>query len=524
MRKSLLPLLVLFTACDPAADELELDLQADSDAEVELRDGSGDDVWHPRPLNPEFCLNPEQPISYPPDPTGHCDIELRIKNTEFASGQGISEGKGEISTRFTATTNAPASVNTGRVPGSGYLVYTVGESKYHGKVLANYTVPTGGNLPVEVCADFREHDFGGGNGNDDIGSACTVVNLECDPVNGQPSFTKNLGPATLCGPNQCNGSAAAKIKVMRADADMDGVENDDDFTPEPCDEHNKGTNGNGLLQYFHYDDDDFTTLAQSLGAELSRPYPAYDYKVLLIDSATSNPGGANNKAIREADLTFPPTRAGLMDAMRVLTAEGYRFDALVHAHGYKTDWPDDAKFETLSGGMINGDWLVAATEPNEIGTARGGVPLMAWWSTTCIAARQLDAWITIGGLVASGAEDVQFYPNAFHNYVDNWLSLQSYGDAVDNSVTTGVVSASEGLIGLQGATAPWVCIAPTAVGIGDCTDDFFNDGVGPNDAAYNIWEVYDDSLSGADNMAISSERDFYGDINLRFGAAVSSWP
>ena len=384
-------------------------------------------------------------------------------------------------------------------------------------------MPTGATLPVQVCADFREHDFGGVNGNDDLGSACAIVTLECDPVNGQPSFTRELGPATLCGPNQCNGSAAATIKVMRADADMDGVENDDDFTPEPCDEFEKGTNGNALLQYFHYDDDDFTTLAQSLGADLSRPYPAYDYKVLLIDSATSNPGGANSKAIREADLVFPPTRAGHLDAMQVLTAEGYRFDANVYAHGYKSN-ANDAKFETLSGGMIKGDWLVSATEPDKIGTARGGVPLMAWWSTTCIAARQIDAWMEIGGLVASGAEDVQFYPNAYHNYVDNWLTLQSYDDAVENSVTSGVVTASEALVVAQGATAPWFCVAPTALGLNVCAEDFFNDDVGANDAAYNIWEVYDHSVSGADNMAISSERDFVGDINLRFGAALSDWP
>lgn len=520
MRKFLLPLAALCTACQAPADDFDIEL--DLEPRAGSASGDDDDDWHPHPINPQLCENPEQEPSAPPL-NGECDIEVRIKNTQFVTGQGVSEGKGEISTVFTATTNAPPSVTTTSIPATGSLKYTVGESKYHGQVLATYTVPAGGNLPVQVCADFTEHDNGGINGADDLASGCTVLNLQCDPVNGQPSFTSDIGPLALCGPNQCNGSVAATIKVMRADADMDGVDNDDDFTPEPCDELEKGENGIALLEYFHYDDDEFTTLAQSLGADLSRPYPAYDFKVLLIDSETSNPAGANSKAIREADYVFPPTRAGLLDAMQLLTSEGYRFDGIVHAHGYKNG-ADDSKFEVLDGGMISGNWLVNNTEPGDIGTARGGVPLMAWWSTTCIAERQIDAWKEIGGLVASGAVDVQFYPNAFHNYVDNWLSMQTYLDAVDNSVTPGVVTASEALIAAQGATAPWWCVAPTVLGLNVCAEDFFNDDVGPNDAAYNIWEVYDHTVSGADNMAISSERDFIGDTNLRFGAALSSWP
>jgi|GEM_PF-1992787 len=538
MRKSLLPLLVLFAACDPADEALyeleaedaefddELEWDADEDLVAQTAPAAADEneVWDPKNIPENLCGDPDEPLSLPPDPSGSCDIEVRVKNTEFTEGQGISEGKGEMSTVVTASVSVPAPAETSaNIPNSGYLIYSAGESKYHGRVLETYTVPVGQTLNVEVCADFTEHDFGGTNGDDDLGSQCGNLMLQCDPSNGQPSYTMTLGPTDLCGPNQCNGKAAATIKVMRADADQDGVENDDDFTPEPCDEHEKGENGVALLQYFHYDDDGFTTLAQSVGADLSRPYPAYDFKVLLIDNDTSNPMGVNNKAITEADLTFPPTRRGLLDAMQVLTAEGYRFDSIVHAHGYKRN-ANDAKFEVLQGNMITGKWLVDATEPDKVGTARGGIPLMAWWSTTCIAARQIDAWIEIGGLVASGAEDVQFYPNAFHNYVDNWLAGQAYDNAVHNSVTSGVVDAAELVIQAESLLDPWFCIGDGVLGTNDCAEDFFNDDEGANEARYNISDVYDHSLSGAENMALSSERSFLGITGLRFGAGIYSWP
>src|SRR5690606_31334821 len=179
----------------------------------------------------------------------------------FVSGQGVSEGRGELSAVVTAT--APnGSQAVASVPESSY---NVGQTQGHYRSLGTYVVKTGKTKNISVCAEFTEHDNGGANGVDDIGTACTNVQLECDPVHGQPTFKQTVGPAVLCGDNQCNGQASAKIEVMRADADYDGVENEDDFTPEPCDEHRKGDNGVALLLYYHYDDDDFTSLAQSLG-------------------------------------------------------------------------------------------------------------------------------------------------------------------------------------------------------------------------------------------------------------------
>jgi len=208
---------------------------------------------------------------------------------------------------------------------------------------------------------------------------------------------------------------------------------------------------------------------------------------------------------------------------------------LVYSHGYK-DGADDSSFEVVSGDQITGDWLVSATDPCAIGTARGGVPIMAWYSTTCIAARQIDAWIEIGALSDSGADDVEFFPNASGNFLANWTSGQPYKAAVDSSRTPAVIAASNFEIRQEGMAAPWRCLpddpstqtpmdGPGVVTDKNaCAEDFFNDNLGPNDAAYNIWEVYDTSLSGAENMLRASHREFLGDPNLKFGASGHRWP
>lgn len=474
-------------------------------------------TWTPTPIDPNLCDDPEFEPSLPPV-TGKCDIEVRLVQTSFVTGQGISEGRGELSTEVTATANT--SSTTANVPES---IYNVGETKGHNLSLGTYTVKAGKTRNITVCAEFTEHDGNGLNGSDDVGSDCIPVQLQCHPVHGQPSFEATIGPEPLCGPNQCNGSASATIEVMRADADMDGVPNEDDFTPEPCDEADKATEGLALLLYYHYDDDAFVSLAQSVGTNLSKHFDEYDYVVLLMDQATSNAGNTSAAAFKNADVVYPPTRDGMLEAMRHLTAEGYRFDVKTHAHGY-TNGADDSKFEVLSGDEISGNWLVGATDPNAIGTALGGVPIVALWGTTCYQGRQIDAWNTIGAKAGSGANDINFFPNAWLNYWDAWVSGTQYKTSVDDSVTVGVVAATDTFIAAEGAVGPYWCITPTVLGTNACAEDFFNDDVLPNDARYNLEDIYDHTLSGAENMQLASERLFVGNQALTFGGGGSVWP
>lgn len=508
--------LALLTACD--ADEFD-----DADAWAE-DSADGEDsfraeppqIWTPHTIDPSLCE--EGPASRPPT-NGECSIELRLIKTTMVTGQGPSETRAELSTVVTAT----APNGSQAVASVAEMKYDDGESKGHDKSLGTYVVKTGNQKNISVCADFTENDNGGVNGQDDVGSACTNVQLRCDPVDGQPTFKRTVGPASLCGPVQCNGSASATVQVMRADADYDNVPNSDDFTPEPCDELEKGTEGVALVLYSHYDDDYATTLGQSLAINLSKNYPAYDYVALVMDNDYSNAVNVDAAAFKKADIVYEPSRDGLLEAMRHVTAAGYRFDVKTHARGDENG-AFDSELEVVTGDMISGDWLVDATEPDLVGTARGGIPIVALWGTSGFQARQIDAWTTIGALVASGAQHINFRPNAWMNYWDFWVAGMQYRSAVDSSVTMGVVVAIDAIMLIQGAGAPWWCIAPTVLGENPCAEDFFNDDVGPHEAAYNLEDIYNHSHSGAGNMATASQRDFMGDQSVTFGGGAAVWP
>ncbi|MBL9027898.1 MAG: hypothetical protein JNL21_37245, partial [Myxococcales bacterium] len=165
-----------------------------------------------------------------------------------------------------------------------------------------------------------------------------------------------------------------------------------------------------------------------------------------------------------------------------------------------------------------------------------GIPLIAWWSVTCIAARQIDAWITIGGITASGAPSVQFFSNTHGTYFSGWAGGNTYQVSVDSSVTATSILAVETFIKQEGRAAPWLCRKDdpttsepddgpgTVLGLNACAEDFFNDSLGPNDAKYNIEDVYDRTKSGAENMQISSAREFLGDTSVTFGAPGHFWP
>ena len=503
------------SGCDPESPELAVE-----DEPVQART-TVPPVWDPHPINPALCHNEVLP-SRPPT-GGQCEIEVRLKQTMLLSGQGFTEGRAELSVAATGGLVGGPPSAAASYPASGADKYNVGETKGMDLSLGTYTVPSGTHEVVEVCLTFTEHDNGGVHGHDDVATVCENVTLSCHATKGQPTYQDYLGPGVLCGPNNCNGQVGAQIEVIRADADGDDIPNPDDFTPDLCDEQLKGTEGVALLMYYHYEDEGFINLAQALGTNLSQNYAAYDRVVLVMDNASSNPLNVNDEAFKRADVVFSPTRDGLRDAIQDLTSRGYRFDVLLHAHGSDVG-TDDARVEVLSGSSITGDWLVDTTEPNVAGTARGGVPIVSFWTTACYAGHMADAWDTVGALASSGAQDVNFFPAAYSNYWDAWINGTDYQQAVDDSITVGVAGAAANFIDIEGDL--WGCsgVNDSVLLKNSCAEDFFTDlGVGDT-AAYDIKRIYDYARTGAQNMVTASTRMFTGNTAVTFGGAGASWP
>jgi hypothetical protein len=164
---------------------------------------------------------------------------------------------------------------------------------------------------------------------------------------------------------------------------------------------------------------------------------------------------------------------------------------------------DDAAFETISGDDITGEWLVSATDPLLVGTARGGVPIITFWSTTSMAAGQIDAWSEIGAITASGASSIQFNVNVFGRYFSLWSGGETYSNSSVFAVTWSSRYMVNDYVEQQGRAAPWNCdpfAAQGVLGQNGCAEDFFSNVLGPNPAKYDIGDVYDVSEDGAENM------------------------
>lgn len=516
-------------ACDDGSsgvddvDELDDTTSAGDEPGFRSLVPSGDELCEDDPgyVPPDSlnCNNPEANESRPPDPRGFCDVDIELLTSTFETGQGISEGRGEISVkaRVIDVGNNVASIQTPT------LKYNVGQTQGHYERVATVRVPVGATEPVKVCADFTEYDSGL-NGHDDHASGCRTVLLSCTPTSGPHTQPINIGPEDFCGPNVCLGSASAALRAIRADADGDCVPNEDDFTPEPCDEAHKATQGVGLLLYHYYDNNDLTQLFQSASASLAKNMWAYDYVVLVMNNQESNTLGLMDAALAQADVVLEPTRDGVIDAMQMLTAEGYRFDVFVHGHGSRTA-PDDAAFGTLTGGSISGQFLEDATDPSVAGTPRGGVPIVAVWSTSAWASRVNDSWDLIGSIVASGAFEWNFHPMTWNNFWDDWVATRPYREAVDGALTSDHIGQANTYVALQGVWNPYFCTGGNSILYDNaCAENFFNDSLGANPAKYDMDGFYDVNASGADNMLVSSEREFVGDEQATFSGGANNWP
>ena len=518
-----------------------------------------------------------------PRPGGSCTFEVSLDSVTVTAGQGISEGALELNVQAsagTATTSWPGAlpaVHDDFVPGT-----TVPAGKGH--VIASFTVPAGQVKKVKTCASFTEVDNGGANGVDDVGSACTQVTMTataaaggkvvCSATPAAPTVS-----ATLCGDNQCLGSAAAHFEVMVKDADMDGVENDEDFTPDVCDQAEKGQKGRASLVYFHMGDGPMTTFFQAFATDLSKALAGYDYRVVILDPTYAGPFLVNAQALGQADLVLDPFEDNLYLAMQEITRRGYDMDIWIWSHGaqmtrvglQRTDimsldedecapMPDEICGNGLdddgdalvdegdcgpvpqgeicwNGSDDDGDGFVDEADgifdseivqhltPDRIGTTL--VPIRMVYSIACFAEGMNWAWDLVGAYVTSGTLGIDFYPVFYGGFADAWSSASTYADAVVLSDKPGDRSLVNTYVDLQ--SVPWNCDDVSfpngqeelleVRALNPCARDFFVDDDGAevgDDAVYDIGaSAYDASLSGQANMDAQSTRIIDGDGTIR---------
>lgn len=505
------------------------------------------------PINPLMC-NPEEPVA-PPPVNGRCLVELRATEVGFFTGQGWVEDRAEASAAFTATNLDTGAQIAGSYPVAGTVKMEVDSKQLTSIPLGSYVVhendPNG--LSVRVCATFTEKDSGFNN--DDVGGDCETIVLHC------PQEGRNVGlSAHLCRGGDCNnlkGRMTANIEVMTADADRDCVTNEDDYTPEPCDEAFKGQLCRASIAFFHYGNGFITDVVQNVGTDLVPALDGYDHTILLIDDTQIGPFALNAAALDAAEFVMLPTEENFFAAMRDLTARGCDIDVWMFSHGWP-DWDVQADGSIISGGGvidaasdddmsgapdITTDELLAETDPANSGTLE--VPVRMTYGTPCHYEEWNDAWDQVGAKVTSGSDDVNFTPNFYDNFVASWSANQAYGFALATEFSQAKEDLCFAFLEAEGDL--WGCSGAnnSILDRNACAFDFFTDVDalaqtdangdfidGADEAKYCIGGpladmagiTYDSSLSGAENMRRSSHKTLVGDPTVKkFTPATLTW-
>jgi len=508
------------------------------------------------PIDPLRC-NPEEPAPAPPPIAGECDVEIRVDAVGFSTGQGWFEDRAEASASFTAQDLDTNVITYGRFPKSDTIKMEVASEHITSIYLGTYTVAENDHKDVRVGAEFIESDFPD---KDDKGEDYQTIRLGC-PQSG----AKTILSADLCKGGDCTklrGRMTADLHVLTADADRDCVENEDDYTPEPCDEAWKGQLCRASLVSFHYGDDFLTNLAQNLGTNLKPAMTGYDRVVLLIDDAQIGPFNLNPAVVGLPDVVMKPTEENFFASLQDLTARGCDIDAWIFSHG-NPRW-DRAHGAVSSGGGsisaldddehladpdvipdITSDELAEDTKPANSGTP--SVPIRMTYSTACFYEAWNQTWLDAGAKVTQGSRDINFFPLRYEFFVSLWNGGQTYGFAAANEANAVTDAPAAAFIKAEGVLPPWLCLGNnTVVRKNSCAEDFFTDSDkqplrnaegdwvdGPDQAKYAIggplWDLagitYDPNLSGAANMQLSSEKVRVGNPNIRKNMpATLTWP
>ena len=457
------------------------------------------------PCNPQA----QEPV---PEPGGYCDIEVIFEGVKADEGQGASEGTMEMDVV------ASADGKSLRWPSSGTENFEKGQNKLVNEVVETYRLQNGEVRQIELCATFTEDDNGGTNGDDDVGRKCKSVQIQC-PIKTSPvSLSADLCHLDKNGNcKSTNGAYTAKFSLMMADAD-DGVANTVDWTPDICDEANKGQLGRASFTYLHYGDGAFTDLAQHLGTNLSNAQVGYDFTVLVMLPRKFAGFFVDRAAINNADILLDPTDPNFYLGLREITRRGYDMDIYLHSHGH-LDGTDGADFETLDDDdPITDTELVERLAPELIGTP--AVPIRMVYSGACYHGNFDAAWRSVGAKVVSGTWSINFYPNFYGNFADAWNAGDDYATSVAVSETTSARTSAQSFIEVQAAS--FVCDDDPSgdywvLGTNACSENFFTDtdGEGPDEAGYKLNDDYDPNLSGLENMNNASIRWIAGDATIR---------
>lgn len=237
--------------------------------------------------------------------------------------------------------------------------------------------------------------------------------------------------------------------------------------------------------------DGFTDLVQNAGNDYAKCFQGYDRSILL----KKRWNGINQPSVHITS----NLKNEFFNQIKLLEQQGYVIDIFIFAHGY-------------SSGTISTDF--GNISRSDITTQLGGkcYPIRLVYQMNCYGSKIASAFSGVGAKTVVGSNLVNFYPNQFNKFIDNWNSNQTVSAALTNANTNSSRTAGQSYIVAHSNTKFNFrkCMPGSSVlGNRPCAEDYFDKNWGLDGADYNA------NMSGKDNMNNSSRMIVLGTGSLR---------
>ena len=262
--------------------------------------------------------------------------------------------------------------------------------------------------------------------------------------------------------------------------------------------------------FSYYGDSKFITVFQET-LKLKKAMEGYDLKVLLKHNALPRAIDLSERDEEEADIIAAPTQANLFKYIKEVAQDGHMIDLYIFAHGATGAFTASSGRHEAPPDYVRSSEIMSALSPASTGLAE--VPIRMIWSTLCYGATLNDTWRSVGAKVVSGSPKVNFFPNQFGRFIDEWnkgnvsyrVALERADTAASRTVVHTAMLAHARLHRKEWGGCPF---GKTILGDHPCAKDYFTT------MWYERKSDYDDTLSGKENMNRGSKKVIAGDGSL----------
>lgn len=271
----------------------------------------------------------------------------------------------------------------------------------------------------------------------------------------------------------------------------------------------KVTKGAASIILFYFGDSKYTTICQET-VKLKKAMEDYKYKVLLKHNEIPSWLDLSEKDEKIADVKEVPTKDNLVKYIKQLANDGYMIDLWIFSHGWEGGFKVSTGKYGSDGSFTKDD---IETLLGRSATGFSNLPIRMVYQVNCYGQSLNESWQNIGAKIVTGARYVNFYPNQFGNFADNWNKGNvSFEDAINKSDTAAsrtVVQTYISMVHAPSIKNKWggCPFLKTVLGDHKCAKDYFTYQWLKNDEWQN-------GKSGKENMNYSSKMIKSGEKTL----------